>query len=119
MRTGKEKLHGRKGKKKRSCVRGANAADIKARHLHLLPGDVAGRRRHVAGDARVPPSLRIRLLLVLADGGAVVVCDDCGFLLRFFRLGLLGHADEPVEREGGDDVEDAVGPEDTCGRVSC
>jgi len=31
-------------------------------------------------------------------------------LAAFFGL---GHADEPVEREGHDDVENAVGPEDT------
>jgi hypothetical protein len=42
--------------------------------------------------------------------GALVAAD--GFLVVFFFLGL-GHADEPVEGEGGDDVEDAVGPEDT------
>ena len=41
--------------------------------------------------------------LVAADSGSV-------FLACFL---CLGHADEPVEGEGGDDVEDAVGPEDT------
>jgi hypothetical protein len=28
-------------------------------------------------------------------------------------LGRLGHADEPVEGESGDNVEDAVSPKDT------
>jgi hypothetical protein len=94
-------------------------------HLHLLTR-ILPRRRRIASDARIPPRLGVdsRLLLMLDRRAAYttwlvkhlfldssLVATD-GLLVVLFLLGL-GHADEPVEREGGEDVEDAVGPEDT------
>lgn len=66
--------------------------------------------------------MRLLLIVVMADRAA----NETRFVEDlFFASGLgslivglgcffgLGHADEPVEREGHDDVENAVGPEDT------
>lgn len=46
---------------------------------------------------------------LLLDGALV----GTSLLLAVLVLLVLGHADEPVESEGGDDVEDDVSPEDT------
>lgn len=38
------------------------------------------------------------------------------FLLLLSKL-LLGHSDEPVEAQGGEDVEDDEGPEDAVSSI--
>jgi hypothetical protein len=84
-------------------------------NLRLLACNLARWRCHIACDAGISPRLHVCLLLVLAACGAgLVLHNSClliRLLVRLFRLGLLGHADEPVERKGGEDVEDAVCPE--------
>lgn len=87
--------------------------------LHLLLYNLARRRLVTAGDAGVARGVGGNLLLLVRAADAAGLVGDwlCGSGSRGF-VGLLlllgfGHADEPVEGEGTEDVEDAVSPEDT------
>jgi len=73
------------------------------RGLGVLLGVLLGVGIEAAADVR-------RLVEMLFLNGAGVGTD---FLLVLLLLLGLGHAEEVVEGEGGDDVEDDVDPEDT------
>lgn len=87
------------------------------------------RWRGCSGYGSVPRGLNLGVLLRMLLGVGVEAAADvrglvemlfldgagvgADFLLVFLLLLGLGHAEEVVEGEGADDVEDDVDPEDT------
>jgi hypothetical protein len=79
----------------------------------------------IASDACVPLRISVDIVLLVVTDRApdaaglveVLLLDGTLVASDLFLAGLLlfglGHADEPVESEGGENVEDAVCPEDT------
>jgi hypothetical protein len=94
--------------------------------LHLLP-HILPRRGSLARDTSIPPRFGIDRMLLLCVFLVVTRCaayatrlvEDLflartdGLFVALLFLLCLGHADEPVQREGGENVEDAVCPKDT------
>ena len=77
-------------------------------------GGVAGSSSVLLGLAirvGVAAAAYARRLVELLFLGCTLVTADC--LLVLVLLLWLGHADEVVEGESSDDVEDDVGPKDT------